>query len=382
LNEYTKAREYYEQGLTLARDLDELQLESQALVGLGALSYAQGEYEQAIEDYDRAIALDPEFAGAYHNRGVAYRLMDNRDAAIADFERVLELSDDPYWREQAEQHLVENYSRRGNAYADQGEYEQAIEDYDRAIEIDPEYVGAYHDRGIAYFENGEYARAIEDYDRAIEIDPDFAGAHLRRGNAYFENGEYARAIEDYDRAIELVPEFAGAYNNRGNAYADLGEYEQAIEDYDRAIEIDPEDALAYTNRGSTYANLGEYEQAIEDYDRAIEIAPEYARAYNGICWWGSLSGRAGDGDIITACEQVIVLADEENIGFYRDTRGLNRALNGDFAGAIEDFRAFVEYAPENDMDEEMIARREAWIAALEAGENPFDEATLAELREE
>jgi len=59
-----------------------------------------------------------------------------------------------------------------------------------------------------------------------------------------------------------------------------------------------------------------------------------------------------------------------------------RALLGDFEGAIEDFEAFVAYAPEAGFSEEVIAMREAWIEALKAGNNPFDEAMLASLRGE
>ena len=79
-----------------------------------------------------------------------------------------------------------------------------------------------------------------------------------------------------------------------------------------------------------------------------------------------------------ACETAVAMEPEH--GSYQDSRGLAKALTGDFEGAIEDFNAYIIWQTENDNDQEEIALREAWIAALEAGSNPFDEETLAALR--
>ncbi len=65
---------------------------------------------------------------------------------------------------------------------------------------------------------------------------------------------------------------------------------------------------------------------------------------------------------------------------FADSRGLARALTGDYAGAAEDFRSYVEWLEKHDGNEREIDMRRFWIAELEAGRNPFDEATLAELR--
>jgi len=67
----------------------------------------KGDYDRAIQDYDQAIHLNPNFAPAYYNRGLAYKEKGEREQAIADFRKVLDLTDDPYWRQQAEQQLQE-----------------------------------------------------------------------------------------------------------------------------------------------------------------------------------------------------------------------------------------------------------------------------------
>jgi tetratricopeptide (TPR) repeat protein len=60
------------------------------------------------------------------------------------------------------------------AYSLLGQYQQAVEEFDQAIQIDPEFAGAYYHRAVAYGLLGQYQQAIEDFDRAIQIDPEFA----------------------------------------------------------------------------------------------------------------------------------------------------------------------------------------------------------------
>ncbi len=121
-------------------------------------------YEQAIADYDQALALNPEYAEAYNNRG--------------------------------------------NAYADLGDYEQAIADYDQALALNPEYAEAYNNRGVAYASLGEYEIAIADYDQAISLNPDYASAYINRGIIYIYQPDYQNcelASSDFMKVLELVP---------------------------------------------------------------------------------------------------------------------------------------------------------------------------------
>ena len=119
-----------------------------------------------------------------------------------------------------------------------------------------EEASKYIINGNAYFNDGLFDKAIECYQKAIEIYPDFAGAYYNMGIAYYNKGNYEKAIECYQNAIEIYPLYARAYYNMGFAYSDKGNYEKAIECYQNAIDIDPEDASAYNNMGIAYLNKG------------------------------------------------------------------------------------------------------------------------------
>jgi len=123
------------------------------------------------------------------------------------------------------------------------------------------------------------------------------------------------------------------YNHRADAYYTLGQYKQANIDYTKAIELNPNYAEAYYNRGNTYIFLREYEQAIADYTKTTKLNPQHANAWGYLCWFGSLLGHAKD--VMDACERGVEL-DPDN-GGIRDSRGLARALIGDYKGAIEQY---------------------------------------------
>jgi hypothetical protein len=70
-------------------------------------------------------------------------------------------------------------------------------------------------------------------------------------------------------------------------------------------------------------------------------------------------------------------------GNAHDSRGLARALTGDPTGAIDDFAAYIAWQKQQDEpDTSAIAQREQWIAGLRAGREPFDKATLEQMREQ
>ncbi len=292
----------------------------------------QGEYEKAIQDYDRAIELKPEDAKAYANRGVSYYNQGEYEKAIQDFDMAIALN----------QEYAIAYANRGNIFYLQGEYEQAIQDFDRAIELNPEDADPYSSRGATYRNQGEYEKAIQDYDKAIELNPDDATIYYNRGNIFYLQGEHEKAIQDFDMAIELNPEDAEAYSSRAATYRKQGEYEKAIQDYDKTIELNPEDAMAYANRGLAYHKLEKYERAMQDYDKAIELNPENAIAYANRGW---VYDEQGEYDkAIQDYDMAIELNPDDAISY--SNRGSAYYNQGEYEKAIQDFDMAIALNPE------------------------------------
>ncbi len=189
------------------------------------------DYQGAIADYSKAIAIDPQYAGAYNNRG--------------------------------------------NAKGDLKDYQGAIADYNKAIAINPQDADAYDNRGNTKGDLKDYRGAIADYSKAIAINPQHPKAYINRGNAKHELRDYQGAIADYSEAIEINSQFADvAYHNRGRTKYELTDYRGAIADYSKAIAINPQDADAYKNRGAAKYELTDYQGGCADYKKALSLGDQ------------------------------------------------------------------------------------------------------------
>ena len=82
-------------------------------------------------------------------------------------------------------------------------YEDAIADYNRAIEINPNYGGAYMNRGVVYARMGKYDQAISDISRGIDIDPKNGEMFFNRAVTYFHTKEYDKAWDDVSKAQDF-----------------------------------------------------------------------------------------------------------------------------------------------------------------------------------
>jgi hypothetical protein len=113
----------------------------------------------------------------------------------------------------------------------------------------------------------------------------------------------------------------------------------------------------------------------QDPSRFPETEPVWLNAF---CWTGSLQKLYADQDVRDACELAVKLTGSK-YSSYVDSRGLNRALNGDFSGAIQDFQQFA-----NDVTTTPALRQDRlnWIAKLKTGSSPFDRDLLERLHRE
>jgi WD40 repeat protein len=159
------------------------------------------------------------------------------------------------------------------------------------------------------------------------------------------------------------------------------EWQQAIGDDYRKTCADLPVHRSLIDEAAGLMDSGNPAEALALMRKATALGPAAdipASAWNKFCWWASLAGHAADAR--NACETAVALAPHD--GNLRDSRGIARAVTGDLKGASEDFKAFVAWAKTHDISAEVIARREAWIAALAAGRNPIDAQTLKELHDE
>jgi tetratricopeptide (TPR) repeat protein len=244
------------------------------LLKAGLAARIRGDFGAAIKLYTKAIDTgslsDANRAVVLASRGVAYDMIGETDRAIDDFDTAIRLYPD----------YGKTYIYRGLAWAKKRDFNRASVDFTEAIRRDPsDAFLALSNLGNVNEEIGEHDLAIENYGRAIELNPVYFPAYYSRAGAYYAKGDYDHAIIDYGRAIGLKPNYAEAFNNRAIAYLAKGAVDKAIADFDAAIRLNPNNTTAVVNRGRIYAADGQFELADVDFSSAIKLKPNIARLY-------------------------------------------------------------------------------------------------------
>jgi len=282
-------------------------------------AYAQGRFlwnkrteehlMKAIEYFERAIDLDPEYALAFAGLADAYGVLPSNvpsfpaDMALARgkpaAERALELDGD----------LAEAHAAMGLLHYNEGDQERAEREFLEAIGLNPGYAYTYHWYSLLLHQMGrpdearrqaEIAFELDPmslviltnltcmreeagnpegaeylFERALEIEPSRMNTYNAYGSCLRSVGRYEKAAEVYGRALEVDSTYTLAYNTLAYIYSDLGDYDNAIRAADKRVELEPEEANSYDTRGDVFAYHGMLDEAIADYRRAHEISPAF-----------------------------------------------------------------------------------------------------------
>jgi len=272
-DEYDEAIDNYEKALqeTSASDPHHKIAQDKmaaAYVSRAVVYYEKDEFDRAIADCTRSIAIDSTQGGAYNVRGLAYRFTSKWNEAVDDAEKATALDST---NKVFQDNLKKAYLSRAFNHNDNGEYDLAIADCNRAIGVDGGYALAYDTRAVSHTDKGlaaadgesELDAAIADEQKAIVLDPNEASYKPRLAICYYNRGvarankrEYPPAFDDLREAMKLDPNKAGmyklqlalAYNKRGTEYSDeQHDYDSAIADYEKALELEPGDPLFLNN---------------------------------------------------------------------------------------------------------------------------------------
>lgn len=198
-----------------------------------------GRSEEAIACFDRAVEIDPQYAGSWNNKGLTLV------------------------------HL--------------GRFDEAVKCCDKALETNPQFGEAWSNKGISLRRLGRFDGAIACFDRALEINPQHVEAWVCKGNSLHILGRFDEAIKCYNKALEIDPQFLGAWSNKGGCLFDAGRFEEAIRCFHKAVKINPRHTGAWFNKASVEDTLGRRRKAARSYSEFIELVSAQGYTYSRIC---------------------------------------------------------------------------------------------------
>ncbi len=267
----------------------------------GQLLYKLKRYDDADALYNRIVSLDPTNIKGYLGLGRNERNRGNYDAAIQHYNKVIALYDN----------YAAGYSFRAECYLKQEKYLEAIDDVVKALSIDGDDV-AWHELsrfpvdqltlvvtklkamaakepregfwpyaiGCRYEQHNMYREAIAAYQKSNDTDAS-AMTLARVANCCSELGEYAKALEAISQAQQMNPDNLDLISEKADILGNSGDIDGAIAEWTNYIEKNPDDGGGYYRRGFFEDNDNRIDAALEDYDMSIMLAPDYAYAYLG-----------------------------------------------------------------------------------------------------
>ncbi|OGV45601.1 MAG: hypothetical protein A2017_12370 [Lentisphaerae bacterium GWF2_44_16] len=224
-----------------------------------------GKYQEAVQGCSETIESGSfkgiELGDIYLDRGYSRNRLGNHGAAIADFERTIQLNPKS----------ASAFNGRGWAYMKSGKYPEAMADFETAIKLFPSYSMAFNNRGCTFEDLGRRDLARESYRKAVELNNNRqakAFAIFNLGWLDYQDGQLKSALAYHEQGLGILPNDAMGYNNRGAILEDMGQTEKALTDYGKAIELgnDPEaSAYAHLNRGVYFLMKSDYASANNDF---------------------------------------------------------------------------------------------------------------------
>jgi len=223
----------------------------------------------AIREFQRALAIRPDYFEAHNNLGAALVLQGRLDEAAPHYQKALEIRPDC---EQAHCNL-------GNVLSSWGRLDEAAAHYQKALEIKSDYAFARYNFALVLARLGRLDEAIIQYRKALEINPNYAEAHNNLGDALVGKGRLDEAITHYQKALEIKPGNAQTHYNLGLALARRGQVDKAIAHYQKALEIKPDYVKAHSTLGDLLASQGNLDEAVRHYLVVLRSNPRDVRGH-------------------------------------------------------------------------------------------------------
>lgn len=230
-------------------------VESMNHMNQGVMLATQKQYVEAVQQLERATAIDPQNAEAFYNLAIVHMEMRK--------------------------------------------FERAKEDLTRAISVLPSNAAYQEKLGTVSIELKDWNGARKALEKAVELEPGLFKAYYKLGQVLEELDDQQSALQRYTQCIESGPRFLPAYNALGSLYADLGYSDHAVQVAQSALKVaqagSEEAAKIHNLLGTVYQQQKKYDDAITQFRAALEIQPGMRDAVFSLGWTYASMGNKEEG---------------------------------------------------------------------------------------
>ena len=234
---------------------------------LGNAYLKNGNFNEALKEYQTSLKLRPGYAYAEYNLACALLKKGLLDEAITHYRKALEINPD-----------FENaHNNLGEALRLKGEYVQALAHLHRALELKPDDAEAENNLANTLFQQGSLDLALPHYQRAVLINPSMPEAHNIIGSVTLMKGDQKTALSEFQIASMLKPENFNYSNNVAWLLAtspdkSLRNGDQALKIATQAVKLSRGNAALLRTLAAAYASTGRFADALQTAKSAMSLA--------------------------------------------------------------------------------------------------------------
>ncbi|KAI1178610.1 mitochondrial precursor protein [Nemania sp. FL0916] len=262
-------------GLDDSVDLPDETGKGQLQIGLRAMEKKTHDgYEEAANAFEHALELGDlgDFEPlAYNMRGTFRCLRGSQEQALDDLNKSVEL--DPA--------MTQSYVKRASMHLEMGNRDKAAEDIEAALKQNADDPDIYYHRAQLHFIHGEWQNAAKDYQKSIDLDNAFIFSHIQLGVTQYKMGSVASSMATFRRCIKNFNRVPDVYNYYGELLLDQGKYDEAIQQFDTAMDMEKQtkpmsmNVLPLINKALTlFQQRSEFTEAEQLCEKALIIDPE------------------------------------------------------------------------------------------------------------
>ena len=241
----------------------------QVYVTLGMIQTGTGRYEEAIQNLQKALALDPIDSDAYRELAKTYQQMGRMKDAESTYLNAIAVRPG-YWAA---------HNELGGFYYRLARYAEAEKEFRTVVELTPDNPRGYSNLGVIAYSEKRYEEAAKMYEKSVAIKPT-ASAYSNLGAVYYSLTQYAEAAQYYEKAIEMNGReplwwhnLAGAYQASGDSRKARAAFQQTAALTEEQLRVNPRDPVMLIWLADAYSYLNLAQRARQILQQALELSP-------------------------------------------------------------------------------------------------------------
>ena len=315
---------------------------------LGYLLLEKNQLPEAIECFEKSLAINPDFSEPHNNLGDALIRVGRTNEAFVHFRKATELAgSDPNT-------LAASYYNYGNAWLETGHPEEAMNQFKRALEIHPGFAKAQNNLGCAYLRLGQTNEASQCFQRATKLDPDLPDPHNNLAGILVLRRQLDEAIAQYQAVVAVRPDFPGAFQNLVGLLKAQGKSAEIITSYEHALRVEETPELQ-NDFGNLLVSQNRPDEAIRHYERAVQLKPDNGEFQYNLAVVLAVRGRLDEA--VAHFQRANELKPRFAQGHYR--LGLALQSQKKIAAAMAEYQTALDFNPDHALAQNNLA----WLLA-------------------